>query len=56
MKSSTKRILAYRTLSIGTEFLIVFFVTGSIVIPTITTPTCIVIHTLIHWGIERMIK
>jgi len=56
MKSSTKRILTYRFLAIGTEFLIVFFATGSIVIPAITTPICIVTHTGIHWLVERIWK
>jgi len=56
MKSSTKRIIAYRFLSIFTEFVIVYLATGSLLIPTITTPMCIFTHTGIHYLIEKKWK
>lgn len=56
IKNSTKRIITYRVLSVFTEFMIVFLVTGSLVVPTITTPMCIGFHTFIHYLIERKWK
>ena len=56
MKQSTKRIIAYRVLSITSEFIVVLLVTGSLLIPSITTPICIVTHTGIHYFVERSFK
>jgi hypothetical protein len=41
---------------VASEFLIVFAVTGSVWIPTITTPLCIFVHTGLHYLIERTCK
>ena len=57
MKSPTKRIIAYRITSIASEFLIVFTVTGgNFLIPSITTPICILVHTGLHYLIEKIWK
>jgi hypothetical protein len=52
-----KRVLVYRILSVASEYLIVYVATGgSIIIPMVTTPICIVVHTGLHYAIERSIK
>lgn len=56
MKTSAKRIIAYRLLAFSSEFLIVFVVTGNLITPTITTGACIVVHTALHWFVERIWK
>ena len=56
MKQSTKRIITYRVLSIVSEFIVVLIITGSILIPSITTPICFCTHTGIHWIVERWFK
>jgi hypothetical protein len=39
-----KRILVYRIVSVSSEYLIVYALTGSFLIPAITTPFCIVVQ------------
>ena len=51
-----KRILLYRVVSVLSEYGIVYIFTGSLLIPAITTPFCIIVHTLLHYSIERIIK
>ena len=50
-----KRVISYRLLSISSEYLIVYLVTGSLLIPIITTPICVVVHSLLHWIVDRVI-
>lgn len=56
MKQSTKRIICYRALSITSEFIVVYLLTGSIAISSIAAPVCLVLHTGIHYGIEKIFK
>jgi len=55
-KQSSRRIVTYRILSIVSEFIIVWIVTGSLLIPSITTPICILVHTGLHWLVEKLWK
>ena len=50
-----KRVIIYRIASISSEYLIVYLVTGSLFIPIITTPICVVVHSLLHWLVDRVI-
>ena len=50
-----KRVIFYRILSIGSGYLIVYLVTGSLFIPIITTPICVVVHSILHWLVDRVI-
>jgi len=56
MKQSTKRIISYRILSIVSEFIVVFILTGSIAISSVAAPVCLVLHTSIHYFIEKIFK
>ena len=50
-----KRVIIYRIASISSEYLIVYLVTGSLLIPIVTTPICVIVHSILHWCIDKMI-
>ena len=56
MKNSTKRIIAYRIVAFLSEFFIVYAVSGTLWIPTVTTPVCLLAHTGLHYLVEKRWK
>ena len=56
IKNSTKRILTYRAIAFISEFFIVFAVSGTLWVPTITTPVCLLAHTGLHYLVEKKYK
>ena len=56
MKQSTKRIISYRFLSIVSEFTVIFILTGSVTISSIAVPICLILHTGLHYGVEKIFK
>jgi len=56
ISNKLKRVIIYRILSVFSEYAIVYAATGSFVIPIFTTPICIIVHTLLHYSLERIIK
>ena len=49
-----KRIVAYRILSIISEFIIIWLFTGSLIIPSIVAIACVVVHTGLHYLVESI--
>jgi len=54
MNKALKKTIVYRTLSILSEFVIVYIATGSLLIPTVVTILCILIHTSLYYLVEKI--
>jgi len=56
IKNSTKRIITYRVLAFLSEYVIIYVVSGNVWVPTIITPVCLLVHTGLHYLVEKKWK
>jgi uncharacterized membrane protein len=50
------RVVTYRIASIVSEFIIVYLITGSIEFSIAIAPICMIVHSALHWLVDKLIR